>query len=333
MLRQPFTLSEIEAVLAHFSVGTLTEPPGPGGGTANANVVIETTTGRFFLKRRNPKYADPAFVAFDHRLMEHLARYAVPTPLAIPTREGERWLAMDGAIYEFYPFRTGLPHNLRSLPQIAAAGRALADYHRATRSFDPPPGKDWPRYHDPRMIREGVRAIRSELTRRMPADDLPYLDAQIALLERELTDARYHALPKLVVHGDYHPGNLLFDGDDVAGIFDLDWATEQPRALDLADGLFLFAGERATVIDAADIVSLTQTWTPSPARERVFLDAYRECESITCEETAALGLLLRARWLYCRVQGMAKLPQERRAFYFVKGLLDPLRALDVWSSP
>lgn len=147
-------------------------------------------------------------------------------------------------------------------------------------------------------------------------------------LEQAFPDSRYHALPKLVVHGDYHPGNLKFAGSDVCGVFDLDWATVQPRVLDLADGVFLFAGERETDIHAADIISLTQTWTPSAERARLFLDAYRQIETITEEERAVLNHVVRARWIYCRVGGMAKLPEERRLDYLLEGLLPPLRALD-----
>jgi len=57
--------------------------------------------------------------------------------------------------------------------------------------------------------------------RRLSAGGLCYLMSQVSLLERELPDERYHGLPKLVIHGDYHPGNLNFAGDEVSGIFDL----------------------------------------------------------------------------------------------------------------
>ena len=114
----------------------------------------------------------------------------------------------------------------------------------------------------------------------------------------------------------------------MAGVFDLDWATVQPRLLDLADGVFLFAGRRATPIDAADIVSLTQTWLPCPQRTRAFLDGYREAEAVSAAEWEMLPHAVRARWLYCRVAGRLKLPEGRRTDYVADGLLEPLRALD-----
>jgi len=322
------TPDELAGVLAGYALGPLLAPPEPGGGTANANVTIETAEGRYFLKRRNAKYSRREFVAFDHRLMEHLHEAGVGTPLAIRSRQGERWLERDGYVYELFPYRPGGPHDRQSAAQVAEAGRRLAAFHRASRQFAAPPGKEWPRYHDPRLIREGVDTIAGPLRERLSGTDFDYLQAQIQRLECEFPAERYDGLPKLVIHGDYHPGNLKFEGDRITGIFDLDWATVQPRLLDLADGVFLFAGERDSDIDAANIVSLTQTWRPSVERTGTFLEAYGETESVTRKEWDALGLAVRARWIYCRVAGRLKLEMERQIDYVADGLLEPLRAMD-----
>jgi homoserine kinase type II len=327
-MRPGISADELRELLAHYEVGHLVAPPESGGGTANANLKITAASGTYFLKRRNPKYAQESFVAFDHALMEHMAKYDVKTPLAVITREGKRWLRLHEDVYELFPYHDGGPHDRNSPIEIGAAGRALAKYHRAARSFRAPPGKEWPRYDDPRLIREGIEAIRADLSKRLSAEDMRYLVEDVARLERELPDERYHGLPKLVVHGDYHPGNLKFLGGEVSGIFDLDWATVQPRVRDLADGIFLFAGQRASDIDASDISSLTQTWQPSVERERVFMDSYLASETLSGEELRALPLFVRARWLYCRVAGMVKVVPERRVEYFLAGLLEPLRILD-----
>jgi len=327
-VRPTIKAEEVQAVLSRYDIGALSAPPEAGGGTANANLRIATASGTYFLKRRNPKYSDEAFVAFDHALMEHLAPHHIGTPLAVKTREGKRWLRIGEGVYELFPYQPGGPHDRHSVAQIAAAGRSLAAFHRAVRNFEPPPGKEWPRYDDPRLIREGIEAILPQLRAAMPREDLEYLTSQVALLEQELPDECYHAMPKLVVHGDYHPGNMKFVGDEVSGIFDLDWATVQPRLRDLADGIFLYAGERESDIDASDIFSLTQTWRPSRERGRVFMRGYLESGRVSADEEAALPLFVRARWLYCRVAGMVKVAPAQRVEYFIGRLLAPLRALD-----
>ncbi len=327
MLTRTITPQELDTVLSHYNAGLLTSPAELGGGTANANMTLETANGKYFLKRRNPKYANLGFVAFDHRLMEYLAPFQLGTPLAVQTSTKERWLVLGETVYELYPYQKGNNHDPASLEQLASAGSRLASFHRATRHFPTIAGKEWQRYHSPTGIRGGLEALSSEIKQRLSVADYTYLQEQTSLLERDFPDSRYHALPKLVVHGDYHPGNLKFLEDHVSGVFDLDWATVQPRILDLADGVFLFAGERASEIDATDIVSLTQTWTPSEHRTRAFLEAYLQHEQMTEDEWGVMELAIRARWLHCRIGGMAKLPEKHRVTYLLEGLLEPLRAL------
>lgn len=322
------TPEEIAAVLLRYGISSAAEPPRHGGGTANSNAVVQTDRGPLFVKRRNPRYSAEGCVAFDHRLMEYLAPRRVGTPLALETLEGARWLRLEGAVYEVYPWVSGEPHDRRSVQQVAAAGRALAAYHEAARHFQPPPGKEWPRYRDPALIRDGLHEVEAQVAAALTAPDAQYLRRQVVAVSLGLTDERYHSLPKLVVHGDFHPGNVLYRNDEVAGIFDLDWATVQPRVLDLADGLMLFAGERDAEIDDADIVSLTQTWRPSHERGRAFLEAYLEREALSDEEMRALPLFVRALWLSCRVEGMEKVPEGARVAYLLDGLLAPLRAMD-----
>jgi homoserine kinase type II len=326
--RPPITQEEIQAVLRYYDVGTLRTEPEPGGGTANSSLKITTEAGAFFLKRRNPRYSQESFVAFDHAFMEHMAPFRIGTPLAVKTREGKRWLRLNENVYELFPYQPGGPHNRHSPAQIAAAGRSLAAFHRAARLFVPPPGKEWPRYHSPQQVREGIEEMMPELKQRLSSEDLEYLIEQVTLIETGCTDEMYHSLPKLVVHGDYHPANIKFLNDSVSGIFDLDWATFQPRLLDVADGIIFFAGERASDLDSGNIYSLTQTWAPSVSRTALFMKAYLAEETLDTRELALLPIFIRTRWLHCRVNGRIKVAPEHRLEYFLADLLPPLRALD-----
>jgi homoserine kinase type II len=44
----------------------------------------------------------------------------------------------------------------------------------------------------------------------------------------------------MVVHSDYHPGNLKFHHSQVSGLFDFDWAKVDLRALDVGQALYYF---------------------------------------------------------------------------------------------
>jgi len=327
----PIGDEQAKTVLARYAVGSLLTLQS-GGGTANANARLTTELGAFFLRRRNPKYSAPAVVGYDHALMDYLQKANIGTPHPVASASGETWVELDGALYELFPFVEGLPHDPNSVEQLTGAGRALAQFHRATDGFSHP-GKPWPRYRNPADIRSGLEQIGESLSRLLSWDELDYLETLTSQLEFEFTDTVYCQLPQTVVHGDWHPGNVLYEGSRICGIFDLDWASEQPRLLDLADGLFLFCGERSSPLDPTDIRSLTQSWTPSPNRWRDFLSGYLEEGTITEIEWRYLIPMVRARWLTCRFLGRSKVSEAEAAGFVANGLLYPLQILDTIALP
>jgi homoserine kinase type II len=50
----------------------------------------------------------------------------------------------------------------------------------------------------------------------------------------------YNEMPHLVIHGDYHPGNLKFLDGKVIGVFDFDWSKMDIRCFDVAIALLFF---------------------------------------------------------------------------------------------
>jgi homoserine kinase type II len=48
------------------------------------------------------------------------------------------------------------------------------------------------------------------------------------------------SLPEMVIHCDYHPGNLKFSGQAISGLFDFDWSKIDLRAFDLGLALWYF---------------------------------------------------------------------------------------------
>jgi Ser/Thr protein kinase RdoA (MazF antagonist) len=332
---------EVAAILAFYpGVGTLRRLEVAGGGTASLNYLVQTTTGRYFLRRRNPRYTAESCVAFDHCLLEYLAARGLPVVPACPVAGDSQggWLAArecrwlrrrPDEVVELYPWREGWRFDPHNPAQLAAAGRALGRFHAATRRLDGPPGKEWPRYDHPEAIAGGLRSAADLEGAGAQRALLAYLEEQARQLATALPDARYAVLPYTVIHGDYHPANLLFDGDDVAGIFDLDWATRQPRLRDLADGILFFAARRATPIEGGDIASLTQTPWLDAERAALFLEAYAGAAGwpLGPEEEDALPEFVRARWLFCRVDGMRKVLPARRLHFLLDGVASPLQWL------
>lgn len=335
---------EVRRLLPHWNVGGFRCLPGERGGTANPALVVETDSGRYFLKRRNPRYAAPAVIRHDHALMEHLAAKGLCTPLALPCRAGCRWVETGGRVYELYPYMRGEPHDPGNDAQVAEAGRKLAAFHRAAADFSPPPGKEWPRYHDPADTIAALEWAVEELTsqpgptpagrpREVALGEVRQLLDTAAALAGDFTDDEYASHPTVTVHGDWHPANVRYERNRICGIFDLDWSTRQPRLVDLADGLVYFAGRRTVEMDPSDIRTLTAPFELEHERTHVFLRGYLEHEAIPAGELSALPKFMLARWLYSRADPMRrKIPRGEAIDYLLAGVwgpIDTIRLVDL----
>jgi homoserine kinase type II len=322
----PITEDEVCRVLPEWDVGALRGFPGERGGMANPAVVVDTTAGRFFLKRRNPRYCAREVLAHDHALMEHLAAKGLCTPLAVPARRGLRWVRVGTETYELHPYVHGRPHDPTRPAQITAAGCRLAEFHAAAEDFAPPAPKVWPRYHDPANTIEALEwAIEQAGPERAEVQRLLGVARD---LQDRFPNAEYAASPHVLVHGDWHPGNVKYRRDRLCAIFDLDWATRQPTLVDLADAVIFFAARRASPLDASDIRSLTQPFRLDSALTEVLLDGYASVRPIEQAEVAALPKFMLARWLWCRADPMRRKIRRPEALRFLlDGIWEPIAAI------
>ena len=323
------TPREALAALPAWSVGGDISFPRPGSGTANASLVVRTETGEYFFKRRNPRYAASGQLAYDHSVMVALAEAGVPAPVAVLTDDGERWHMHEGSVYELYFLVEGEPHDPGRLAQIEAAGELLARMHVALVDAETEGEKPGARLFAPGPSHDGLlwalgRA--REQGRRDADETIAYLLDAVAGVAADLPDDVYWSLPTTIVHGDYHPGNLLFAGDEVAGVFDFDWVSQQPRMTDIADGLMFFAGVRSQPVDVSDIRSLTQAMRFDWPRMTRFMRGYLRVSDLEADELAALPAFIRARWLYVRVDAMQrKVPDAEKLDFLLDGILRPLQ--------
>ncbi|MFP4248264.1 MAG: phosphotransferase [Armatimonadota bacterium] len=330
MSRASTTLSPAAAsrALRRWGIDARSEEIVPGSGTANASVIVDCDAGKFVLRRRNPRYARTDWVRFDHALLAHLAADGLPVPRGVRAECGRAWLRERAHVYELFEFIEGQAHREGDPAELKAAGRVLAELHTSAARFESPVTKAWPRFHDPEDARDGLE----ELLADAGDEDATALREALALardLAERFPDERYWSLPRTVVQGDYHPANLKFDDGDVVGVFDWDWASDQPRMVDVADGLLFFCGEREAPLVGGDIWSLTASFTIDQARVERFLEGYEAVLMMTPDEREALPDLMRCRWLYCRVDAARrKVAPERRVQFVVRGIEHPLRGIN-----
>jgi Ser/Thr protein kinase RdoA (MazF antagonist) len=188
------------------------------------------------LQRVNPVFSPQVNVDIA-AVTEHLAGKGLLTPRLVPTLDGALWIEHDG-VWRVLTRIDGICRDALETPaQARAAGRLLAEFHRAVSDLEHRFRHRRLGVHDtPRHLRSLREALDEHRAHR-------HFDAIAPLAERVLEAAE--ALPPLapnrdrIVHGDPKISNLLFahDSDRALCLIDLDTLAPMPVALELGDAL------------------------------------------------------------------------------------------------
>ncbi len=100
--------------------------------------------------------------------------------------------------------------------------------------------------------------------------DLYLLNNLLSLLDsieqrvREINEEEYSNLLKLVIHGDFHPGNLKYKDNEVSGLFDFDWANLDFRSFDVGLAIMYYCtaweGDQDGNLDLDQAASFLKTY-------------------------------------------------------------------------
>jgi Ser/Thr protein kinase RdoA (MazF antagonist) len=248
--RERFSPSELAVVLSHYDFGVVESAKEfPRGSRRAPKLLLRTAQGAFLLKRRAEGRDDPFKVAFAHALITHLRKRRFPVPALLGTRDEQNsMLQYQGRIYELFEYVDGKRY-AESLPETTHAGRTLARFHKAVRDFrtewNPPEGS----FHDSPSVRGGLNAIP---TKTSGHDSVVGHEAELLMLTQELYErydaaaelvngGGFHEWPATIIHGDWHPGNMLFRDGRIAVVLDFDAARHQPPVIDVAYGMLQFS--------------------------------------------------------------------------------------------
>ncbi|MHC4948270.1 MAG: phosphotransferase enzyme family protein [Planctomycetota bacterium] len=244
-----FGLHELAVVLSHYRTGVIRRiRPYPRGSRKSPKLRIETRRHEYLLKRRAVGRDDPARVAFAHELQIRLADHEYPVAGLIGTTEDNNsMLEVEDRIYELFNFIVGRRFD-RSVPQATASGAALGDLHRILADHQPqhpPPGGT---FHSVSEIPGQLARIPDAVAAVEPGIDGHALEMTCASLAETYREAvarveqvGYRDWRPCLLHGDWHPGNLLFREGEVVAVLDFDSARMEPRLIDVANGALQFS--------------------------------------------------------------------------------------------
>ena len=288
----------LATVFQHYDLGRPVAARRVEQGFVNDNWIADTTTGRYFVKRRHPDLRQPAVIRAQHRLMARLRAEGFPAPVVFPTTAGQTFLVVGGEFYEVHGYIDGGPYDRDRPAHLAEAATTLARYHTHVQGLRLRPLCRSGHLYSPQTLQANLAA----LTRAWGADRDAGLTAAVRRLEAHRTDlaarfARHGSLPWLTIHGDYYAGNLLFDGDRIVGVVDYDKARWQPRVVELAEAAIYFASPQP-----GDFRHLVYPGVLNLAAFARFFQWYGRAVCLQEDEARALPDYVRCIWLSISLQ-------------------------------
>ncbi|MDD5327358.1 MAG: phosphotransferase [Phycisphaerae bacterium] len=253
-----FSSEELAQVLSHYDIGVIHQAKPLNAGSRRApKIVIASERGEFLLKRR-PKGEDNLYhVAFAHAIQAHLSETDFPlAPLVTASDQKNTILYLNNHIYELFEFVTGSRYD-GSAEATADAGLHLANFHRYLTDFAKkwkPPGTS---FHDSSIVRIHLKTAG---TKKMAHPDKKLQKTAEILMTLyndssvRVSELGFDSWPRQIVHGDWHPGNMLFSNHKLTAVLDFDSVKIASPVTDLANGMLQFSivGNRPNPADWPD---------------------------------------------------------------------------------
>lgn len=307
--------SELLMILEHYALGELVGFQQDERGTVNTSFTIELLKEgerkRYFFRRYKQGIRSEE-IEFEHSIINHLKSNGFDIVAGvIPTRGGSTYIYrqssddQDGVYYAIFDFLMGEDRYtwidpICTASEITNSAAVLARFHWALSGFTPPGTRVEPKIMEllP-MIDDLLDQCASQP--KGTVFDIRFLE-YFSVIRQNLRQTRSSLqkslggrCPQIVIHCDYHPGNLKFEGEQVSGVFDLDWSKVDYRCFDVALAIFYFfvswGAETDGVLRLPDL--------------KIFLDSYqstlasvREPGPLTEEELRCLPDMIAAANLY-----------------------------------
>ncbi len=230
--RQQLSQREIDAVLARYDIGAVSAISELAAGSVySPKVIVESARGRLLLKRRARGLDIPALVAFSHEVQLACQQRGLCVPPLLGDRDEHNSMTQfEDQVYELFAYIDGRPFDRANPAHARQSGALLAELHRELDTvrtrFEPAVETatiDTQRLTMLAPRREGFAdRLVEDLTRLMGYGE-------------EL--ARSNAARPALVHGDWHPGNLIYQGDELVAVCDFDNTRVGSRAREVTQAM------------------------------------------------------------------------------------------------
>ena len=272
-----FSADKLAQVLNHYDIGSvrLAEPLSAGS-KRTSKVVIVSEQGKFLLKSRQKSKNNLTRVEFAHTVQNHLLEKGFPVTSLVTTNADDTILQLDNYIYEIFRFVSGSRYD-GTVEATIDAGRQLANLHQYLADLTCEPvtvdGRVKNSFHDSANVRRHLKTLGTN--KRVGSDRKlqKTVDTLMTLYNNScirVNAVGFDSWNQQVVHGDWHPGNMLFSRGKLTVVLDFDSVRTAPPVTDLANGMLQFSivGSRPNPADWPDYLD--------QAKLVQFLNGYRQ---------------------------------------------------------
>lgn len=241
-------------------------------------IVVKTSVGAFLAKT----YANDPYVLdalrFQHRLSDHLLSNGLAVAEIQPARSGKRIIEVDNWALELQQFVSGEAMNVTP-ETLAVSADALGKLHAVCREF-PRPERDARMWRFSEAPRDTFAKLFNMSLEGGDEKEMNGCCNTIALFlhgaSRALSWEARDQFETGLIHGDWHGGNLLFQGNKLAAILDLEFA---------GDGCYL---EDLSYAISNLCIRTTTEKDRLKRRTNVMLDNYQHHRRLSYAELVAL---------------------------------------------
>jgi len=240
-----FSTDEIAIVLSHYDIGEVKVlKPLSVGSRFSPKMVVISDKGEYLLKRKGRGKADFGRVAFSHSVQHFLLSSGFPITSIIRTDvENRTILQIENHIYEMFKFVKGVRYD-GSESETKEAGYQLGRFHFILSDFVSKWKALRSSFHNNLHVRHHLAGIGSNS---LNGRDMQMHEAALKLTDyydicsERVKDAGFSDWSEQVVHGDWHPGNLLYSDGKIIAVLDFDSVKMAPAVTDIANGLLQFS--------------------------------------------------------------------------------------------
>ena len=263
--------NEAQALLQRLQLGKLISLRGIEGGIENTNYFLTSDAGDYVLTLFERLSAEQ--LPFYLHLMKHLAHAGIPVPDPQADKHGEILHQVAGKPAALATKLHGRSQLAPEAVHCAAVGRLLARMHLAARDYE----RQQPNLRGLPWWNETVPVVLPHVG----AEQAELLTSELAYQNHVAAGSAYAALPRGPGHADLFRDNVMFDGDELTGCFDVYFAGVDTWLFDLA-------------VCLNDWCIDLPTGRHDEARASALLAAYQAVRPLTAAERELLPAMLRA---------------------------------------